>query len=127
MKGIFFNLVFRRKKEVEVLPPTLEEKLTPQMPVILYDIRRAGNTTRMVDFFIQVLFTKGEVSIYDHCIEDAYEGREKISERISNKMARRNFNIVMRRLEMEHPHVRVVVSPMNYTIVLCDPEKVTLI
>jgi len=28
--------------------------------------RRTGETTRLIDFFIQELFTKGEVEVYDH-------------------------------------------------------------
>lgn len=50
--------------------------------------RRAGNTTRMVDLFVQEFFNKGNVEIFDH-----YNTRE------SNK---RVFYWVLNRLNIEH-------------------------
>lgn len=50
--------------------------------------RRSGNTTRLIDYFIQDFFIKGECRVYDH-----FDGKES---------GKRVFNLVMSRLKIEH-------------------------
>lgn len=50
--------------------------------------RRVGNTTRLVDMFVQDFFTRGKIQVYDHY------GTKKASERV--------FNLVIKRLNSEH-------------------------
>jgi hypothetical protein len=55
---------------------------------ILYNYRRVGNTTRLIDKFVQDFFIKGECKIYDH-----YNTRES---------KKRVFYLVLQRLNREH-------------------------
>ena len=50
--------------------------------------RRVGNTTRLIDMFIQDFFNKGECQVYDH-----YNTRES---------RQRVFDLVLQRLNREH-------------------------
>ncbi len=50
--------------------------------------RRVGNTTRLIDMFLQDFFTKGECHIYDH-----YNTRHS---------RQRVFSLVLQRLSREH-------------------------
>lgn len=54
-------------------------------------MRRTGQTTRLVDQFIQELYQNGKTRVYDH-MNDNEEARENI------------YNRVLKRLSMEHPH-----------------------
>ena len=49
---------------------------------------RVGNTTRLIDMFVQDFFTKGECVIYDH--HNTRQSRERV------------FNLVLQRLNREH-------------------------
>lgn len=111
--------IFSKKKVLSVT-----EQLEPQMPVVVYDYRRVGNTTRIVDFLIQVLFTRGQVKVYDHWIGSRSVNTDREGD--ANRERNRVFHIVMRRLEMEHPNVKVVASPKNVTIVLVKPTEYIL-
>lgn len=59
-------------------------------PIIYIDQRRIGNTTRLVDYYIQVLFTKGTVKIEDHVEVPNHGGLPYI------------VQIVIKRLQSEH-------------------------
>jgi hypothetical protein len=50
--------------------------------------RRVGNTTRLIDFYIQDFFTKGKCVVIDHY--DTQESHKRI------------FDLVLRRLRIEH-------------------------
>ena len=50
--------------------------------------RRVGNTTRLIDMFVQDFFNKKECKIYDHY------GTRQASQRV--------FNLVLQRLNQEH-------------------------
>lgn len=55
--------------------------------------KRKGNTTRLADFYIQELFYKKTVTLEDH--HDTHEAHERL------------MKIVLKRLSIEHPHVKI--------------------
>lgn len=70
--------------------------------------RCSGRTTRLIDFYIQELFTHGEVEIRDH--EDHWSAHQNILHR------------VRKRLAAEHRHVRVKRVPTTSKIKLVQKE-----
>lgn len=69
-------------------------KLTPE--------RRSGNSTRLVDNAIQLLFTHGWIKVIDH-----YGGRE------ASKFL---FKRVIQRIKNEHPSLKIIEDRNNFTI-----------
>lgn len=69
--------------------PSFAIRVSPAYMQHIYRIgRRQGNTTRMVDMFVQDFFDTGKCNIYDH-----HNTRESI---------KRVFNMVLERLAREH-------------------------
>lgn len=64
--------------------------------------RRIGNTTRLADFYIQVLFNRGEVQVQDH--HSDYNSHRALLERI------------LKRITTEHPRVNLEVNRVKLTI-----------
>ena len=71
-----------------VLAVILAKFVKPKYRILYSPGRRVGNTTRLVDMFIQDFFTKGECQIYDHY------GTRQAHERV--------FKLVLGRLKIEH-------------------------
>lgn len=77
--------------------------------------RRVGNTTRLIDYYIQVLFTQWKAEVIDHHPEDNPRGNgmtylvERIVQRLQNehRMSNRDFTV------------------KGKTIVINDPSKFT--
>ncbi len=67
-----------------VLPQNIVRKYSG----IYKEGRRVGNTTRMIDMFVQDFFNKGECQVYDH--HPTQESRERV------------FKLVLERLNREH-------------------------
>jgi len=84
-------------------------------------MRRSGRTTRIVDEAIQTLFTKGEVTICDHYYGDKFQDRveSEASHRRANEFA---FNILMRRLRLEHDLIfnKLKIIKDKFTIKLIE-------
>lgn len=74
--------------------------------VLLKPYRRAGNTTRIIDNAIQILFEEGEVLIRDH----HYTGDKEQNNYI--------FDKVLKRLNSEHPQwiEKLEIDKNYYTI-----------
>lgn len=71
--------------------------------------RRSGRTTRLADHYIQLLFTWGEVEVEDHT-----------TMRESNEHL---LNIISRRLSLEHPCMKFIISSENERIIkLCHKK-----
>lgn len=72
--------------------------------------RKVGNSTRLVDRYIQELFINKRVKIIDHHYDH------------NNDSNKRLFKIVLRRLDMEHGSIikesKVKVDHTNFTIEL---------
>jgi hypothetical protein len=66
----------------------LDPFVKPKFIKIYKPGRRVGNTTRMIDMFIQDFFNKGECKIFDHY--DTRQSRQRV------------FDLVLQRLKMEH-------------------------
>lgn len=66
--------------------------------------RNAGNTTRIVDHIIQLLFAGHRVLVTDHTPFDA--------------MHKRTASIVLKRLSIEHPRVKYNYDPSTFAIQL---------
>lgn len=64
--------------------------------------RRDGNSTRLVDNAIQLLFTYGWIKVEDH-----YNIRH------SNKLL---LDTIIKRIKSEHPSLRVIIDRNNLTI-----------
>ena len=68
--------------------------------------RRSGNTTRLIDYYIQLLFVKGTITVIDHYDSDK-----------SNKRLR---GLILDRLRNEHTHdwgdAKFEAEPMKNTI-----------
>lgn len=79
-----------------------KEKVAP-----IYDNRRIGNSTRLADYYIQELFTKGYVTIEDH-----------FPHRKAHELL---FKKVRRRLEIEHSGMIVSNSRVEF-----DTNKLTI-
>jgi len=71
-----------------LLAVVLSRFVKPKFISLYKEGRRVGNTTRLIDMFIQDFFNKGECQIYDH-----YNTRES---------RQRVFDLVLRRLNTEH-------------------------
>jgi hypothetical protein len=78
-------------------------------------LRRSGRTTRYADQFIQALFDsetaniKGSVVVYDH------HGTQEATERL--------IDIIVRRLSIEHPDIKVEVNKIKREITIETPKK----
>jgi hypothetical protein len=66
--------------------------------------RRLGRTTRQADEDIQRLFKVGKVLVLDH------------ADRISRKATRNLVGIIMRRLQAEHPGLKVSFDKRTFVI-----------
>jgi hypothetical protein len=55
---------------------------------LIIDKRMCGNTTRLIDAFIQTLFNEGEVTIFDHC-QDAMVVKDRLNHRIADTIINR--------------------------------------
>lgn len=80
---------------------------------IMHTARRSGNTTRMVDHYIQVLFKEHKVTVKDH------SGFDKEDDRVTN--------IIIQRLQNEHRmnNKDFMVGKLEgfNTIIIIDPSK----
>ena len=72
----------------KLLAVVLSPFVKPKYRTLYKDYRRAGNTTRLIDMFIQDFFNEGECHIYDH-----YNTRQS---------RQRVFILVLQRLNREH-------------------------
>jgi hypothetical protein len=68
--------------------------------------RRSGRTTREIDKAIQHLFTTGSVMAHDHYPSD--------------QMRKYVFSRILKRLESEHPNVKITIDKDLYVIKLVD-------
>lgn len=98
--------------EVNKCDLSREKTETPndrRMELSLY--RRDGNTTRLVDFYIQLLFRGYTVKCLDH---------HKLGEhRESNE---RLLNLILRRLALEHSQISINVD-FVHTIIALNTDK----
>jgi len=82
---------FCKKNKLEYfLPnePTLLNPFKTNVLIPLKDNRRTGRSTRLIDDYIQRLFTRGYIQVYDHHFTE--EARKDL------------FNRIAKRLELEH-------------------------
>ncbi len=75
----------------------------------LTTIRRDGNTTRVIDNAIQLLFKHGSISVQDHHLNDT-AGKDI-------------FLKILRRMKSEHPNVKLKT---NMSIISIDNEDAEL-
>jgi hypothetical protein len=80
-------------------------------PIILHENRRCGNTTRLADWYIQLLFKNGRVKISDH-----YSNRDNYASLLL-------LRTVVNRLNREHQFVEIRVTKNKYTIELTDNAR----
>ena len=66
--------------------------------------RMIGNTTRLVDYYIQLLFTKKEITVRDH--------------HDNNAAHLELFNRIINRMESEHGRLKLEIHKSNLTIKL---------
>lgn len=78
----------------------------------MFDTRRIGNSTRLIDQYVQELFTKGEIQVFDHF--DTQESHESLFKRVLN------------RLGFEHPYVfsKMKVIYMQRRIIYDDTIQI---
>lgn len=92
----------------------LKKRILYDIPIVIDEERRVGNTTRIVDHIVQELFIKGEVRIWDHFCRNNFETLKNHSVVYSNRL--RVFHIVLNRIFQEHPGVEVEVDKKELTI-----------
>lgn len=73
------------------------------------EIRRDGNTTRVIDNAIQLLFKHGSISVTDH--------------HLNYTAGRDLFFKILRRMKSEHPHIKLKT---DMGIISIDNEEVEL-
>lgn len=71
--------------------------------------RMTGRTTRLADAYVQLLFTTGRIKVADH-----YQAQKN-----SDYLMR----IVIKRLQIEHPHIDFDVKPGGFEIMLRNGIK----
>lgn len=80
------------------------------------DLRRSGRTTRLADMYIQHLFDsetpniKGSVRVTDHHHGNTTDTFFDESKRL--------IDIIVRRISVEHPHVKLSVDKEKLTITI---------
>ena len=85
---------------IQIVKSVVYYRNKPEPSPIRYDLegarRASGISTRLMDSFIQKLFTEGEIEIIDH-----------YPTIMSNKLLR---DRILRRLNLEHPHNQIVAT-----------------
>ena len=89
-------------------------KMTQPIPPVFSTTRRCGNTIRIVDYLIQLLFINGECTCYDHY-------RNPDQPRVGREMRKLVMRYVLRRLANEHD-----LTPQNFLIVDYDQFHIKL-
>jgi len=71
--------------------------------------RKTGRTTRLADIYIQELFNRGEIYVIDH--------------HPTRQASKYLVDIILRRLEFEHPSVKVQVEKLKFYRVYIVKEQ----